>query len=74
MIKWVYSANLVYFAIEAELVSLTMKDFFDQILDLLTKELSVEETFYFASLIHLRFAHIHPFRDGNGWATRLLEK
>ncbi|WP_394370742.1 Fic family protein [Pedobacter endophyticus] len=25
-------------------------------------------------LIHLRFAHIHPFRDGNGRAARLLEK
>ena len=67
-------SGLVYLAVEAELVSITMKDFFDQILDLLTKELSVEETFYFASLILLRFAHIHPFRDGNGRAARLLEK
>ena len=30
--------------------------------------------FYFASLIHLRFAQIHPFRDGNGRAARLIEK
>lgn len=25
-------------------------------------------------MIHLRLAHIHPFRDGNGRAARLLEK
>jgi hypothetical protein len=31
-------------------------------------------TFYFASLLHLRFVHIHPFVDGNGRAARLLEK
>ncbi|MBN1116921.1 MAG: Fic family protein [Bacteroidales bacterium] len=30
--------------------------------------------FYFASLIHLRFAHIHLFRDDNGRAARLIEK
>ena len=32
------------------------------------------EVFYFASLIHLRFVHIHPFRDGNGRAARIIEK
>jgi Fic family protein len=25
-------------------------------------------------LIHLRLAQIHPFRDGNGRAARLIEK
>lgn len=25
-------------------------------------------------MIHLKFAHIHPFRDGNGRAARLIEK
>jgi Fic family protein len=37
-------------------------------------ELSKSEVFYFASLIHLKFAHIHSFRDGNGRAARLIEK
>ncbi len=32
------------------------------------------EVFYFASMIHLVFVNIHPFVDGNGRATRLLEK
>ena len=67
-------SGLVYLAIEAEYVTSVMKDFFAEIVDLLSSELSVEETFYFASFIHLRFAHIHPFRDGNGRAARLLEK
>ncbi len=38
------------------------------------EELSVEEVFYFASLIHIVFVNIHPFEDGNGRAARLLEK
>jgi len=37
-------------------------------------ELSNSEIFYFASLIHLKFVHIHPFMDGNGRAARILEK
>jgi hypothetical protein len=38
------------------------------------KEIEEIEVFYFASLIYLRFAHIHPFRNGNGRAARLLDK
>lgn len=41
---------------------------------MLNEDLIQEEVFYFASLIHLRFVHIHPFRDGNGRCARLLEK
>lgn len=67
-------SGLVYLAIEEKLVVETMKAFFEEITELLSSELNIEETFYFASLIHLRFAHIHPFRDGNGRAARLLEK
>jgi len=66
--------GLVYLAIEPELVKEAMTDFFDDLGGLLKKDLSKSEVFYFASLIHLKFAHIHPFRDGNGRAARLLEK
>lgn len=67
-------SGLVYLAIEPELVSKTMSDFFANISRLQTEELSIEKIFYFASIIHLRFVHIHPFIDGNGRAARLLEK
>jgi Fic family protein len=67
-------AGLVYLAIEAELLAETMSVFFSEIKQLLATELTAEEVFYHAALLHLRFVHIHPFRDGNGRAARLLEK
>ncbi len=67
-------SGLVYLAIEPEFVKDAMTEFFND-LDALTRaNLSKPKIFYFASLIHLKFAHIHPFRDGNGRAARLLEK
>jgi len=67
-------SGLAYMAIEPELVEKEMKTFFHDIEELISYNLNAKEVFYFASLIHLRFAHIHPFRDGNGRAARLLEK
>lgn len=67
-------AGLVYLALEPEFVAARMKEFFENIQVLLDRELNLEECFYFASLIHLTLAHVHPFSDGNGRAVRLLEK
>ena len=67
-------SGLVYLAVEPEFVKETMTGFFNDLDTLLKRDLSKSEAFYFASLIHLKFAHIHPFRDGNGRAARLLEK
>ena len=67
-------SGLAYMAIEPEFVEKEMTDFFKNIQELLSSNLDVTEVFYFASLIHLRFVHIHPFRDGNGRAARILEK
>ncbi len=67
-------SGIAYLAVEPEFVTKEMKTFFIDISILLNNILSDEEIFYFASLIHLKFAHIHPFRDGNGRAARLLEK
>lgn len=51
-----------------------MEKFYSDIETLLTQELSIEEVFFFASLIHLIFVKIHPWNDGNGRSGRLLEK
>lgn len=67
-------AGLAYMAVEPEFVEKEMKSFFQDLSGLIASDLNEIEVFYFASLIHLRFAHIHPFRDGNGRAARLAEK
>lgn len=67
-------SGLAYMAIEPEFVEKEMKMFFQDINELISTNLNETEVFYFASLIHLRLAHIHPFRDGNGRAARLIEK
>ncbi|MBM2815357.1 MAG: Fic family protein [Ignavibacteria bacterium] len=67
-------SGLVYLAIEPEFVKEKMAEFFIDLDELLKKNLSNSEVFYFASLLHLIFAHIHPYSDGNGRAARLLEK
>lgn len=41
---------------------------------LLHQELSINETFFFAAMIHLVFVKIHPWSDGNGRSARLIEK
>jgi Fic family protein len=38
------------------------------------KDMDLPTKFYFASMIHLVFLKIHPFEDGNGRMSRLLEK
>lgn len=67
-------SGLAYMAVEPEFVEKEMQSFFQDVKELISSDLTEAEVFYFASLIHLRFAHIHPFRDGNGRAARLLEK
>lgn len=66
--------GLVYLAVEPEYINDIMKDFFVDINILFQQNLTESQVFYFTSLIHLIFAHIHPFSDGNGRAARLLEK
>jgi Fic family protein len=67
-------SGIAYLAVEPQNVAKEMKYFFEGVTELIECKLTDKEVFYFASLIHLRFAHIHPFRDGNGRAARLIEK
>ncbi|MFP5042756.1 Fic family protein [Parasediminibacterium sp. JCM 36343] len=66
--------RLIYLAIEPEFVKQELEKFFADISVLLQSKLAIEEIFYYAAFIHLVFVNIHPFIDGNGRATRLVEK
>lgn len=57
------------FAIKGELEKL-----YEDLDTLLKMKLKVQEVFFFASLLHLVFVKIHPFDDGNGRSSRLIEK
>lgn len=63
-----------YEAATSSIVKKEFRDFWSELEALLQQELSTQEIFYYASLIHLVFVKIHPFNDGNGRAGRLLEK
>lgn len=64
----------VYIAVEPEFVNEELVKLFSDMNELVKRELSNKEIFYYASMIHLWCAKIHPFMDGNGRAARLLEK
>jgi Fic family protein len=55
-------------------VSSEMEKLFADLEILLNTELTITETFFFASMLHLVFVKIHPWNDGNGRSARLLEK
>ncbi|MEP6950965.1 MAG: Fic family protein, partial [Ginsengibacter sp.] len=57
------------FSLKAELEKL-----FNDLETLMSRKLSLQEIFFFASLLHLVFVKIHPFDDGNGRISRLIEK
>lgn len=57
------------FEVESE-----MRKLYEDLSLLLKAEMSIEEVFFYASLIHLVFVKIHPWSDGNGRSARLYEK
>lgn len=66
--------RLIYLAIEPELVKAELEILLADISNLTKTKLTSKEVFYYAAYIHLAFVYIHPFVDGNGRATRLIEK
>ena len=64
----------VYIAVEPENVKNEISKLFDDIKTLLSADLTTKAVFYYASMLHLWTAKIHPFEDGNGRTARLLEK
>jgi Fic family protein len=73
----VYDSNSgkpVYLAIEPEYLGKEVVKLFADIKSILNKKLNSKEKFYYASMLHLWLAMLHPFTDGNGRTARLLEK
>lgn len=66
--------RLIYLAVEPEFVKRELIKLLSDISVLLKTKLTTTEIFYYAAIIHLVFVNIHPFIDGNGRATRLIEK
>jgi Fic family protein len=65
---------IIYTACPTLQVKSELNKLFSDITVLIKADLTISEVFYYASMIHLRFVQIHPFGDGNGRVTRLIEK
>jgi Fic family protein len=66
--------KISYVAAQPHEVKPALKRFFRDLETLLSSKLTLKETFFYASLLHLIFLNIHPLNDGNGRTARLLEK
>jgi Fic family protein len=64
----------IYTGANVEIVNDEVKKLFADIEILLKRDLTITEVFYYASMLHLSYVKIHPFADGNGRLSRLLEK
>ena len=66
--------GLMYLATDPSMLNVELTNFYIDLENLLKMKMSTAQVFYYASIIHLVFVHIHPMRDGNGRLARLLEK
>jgi Fic family protein len=68
------AGRIEYVAASPYEVAQEMNKFYNDIAVLLRTNLSIEEVFFYAAMIHLVFVKIHPWNDGNGRSARLIEK
>lgn len=66
--------RIEYVAASPFAVNTELEKLYRDLNTLLETKLTIQEIFFFASLIHLVFVKIHPFDDGNGRSSRLIEK
>jgi Fic family protein len=66
--------RIEYVAVSPYELEREMEKWYSDIELLLKLELSIQEVFFFAAMIHLVFVKIHPWNDGNGRSARLIEK
>ncbi|TDG35781.1 hypothetical protein EZJ43_12235 [Pedobacter changchengzhani] len=68
------NGRIEYVAISPFKLSDEIQNLYGDLEILLKVELTTQQAFFFASMIHLVFVKIHPFNDGNGRMARLIEK
>ncbi len=66
--------TLIYEAADKSIVQTEIDKLFTDVSLLLSRTLPIDEVFYYAAMLHLHVAQIHPFADGNGRVARLVEK
>lgn len=66
--------KIEYVAATPAEVAPEMEKFYSDLNILIKTELSINEVFFFAAMLHLVFVKIHPWNDGNGRSARLIEK
>lgn len=66
--------RIEYVAASSYTVQAELEKLFNDLDTLIKIDLTIQEVFFFASLLHLVFVKIHPFDDGNGRCSRLIEK
>ncbi len=66
--------KIEYVAAGPSEVQSEMEKLYQDIHLLLSTALTMDQIFYYASMIHLVFVKIHPWNDGNGRSARLIEK
>jgi len=66
--------KIEYVAASPYMLTDEMDKWYADLASLLSSDLSINEVFYYASMLHLSFVKIHPWNDGNGRSARLIEK
>lgn len=66
--------RIEYVAAQPHMLTTEMERFFVDVETLSIADLTIEEVFFYAAMLHLVFVKIHPWNDGNGRTARLIEK
>ena len=68
------AGQIEYVAAQPDKIVDELNKFYFDLDHLLNTKLTIIETFFYAAMLHLIFVKIHPFNDGNGRSSRLIEK